>query len=191
MPQAIAPQAIAQLCRSHHLYFQLQFPQLMDQHFTTYWSDLTYNDVLYLIHHLPNLENPRSEQLNRLISALINHPALAPTAEDPDLEDLSTSSIEYMVVDSEDPAASIASRTTASATSRTTASASTAPVASTAATSQSEGNNARGDSRVSLIKDKGKSKAKTPKESKKKKQKNSKISGEFHFIFCDGLYNFI
>jgi|ERR1700730_11798994 hypothetical protein len=138
----------------------------MDQPHTTYWTDLTQNDVLYLLVHLPPLQNPRSEPLNRLIRALMNHPVLA-SAEDPDIELLSPSSPEPMIIDSPPTASMTAIASVAS----------TASIA--AATSQTVDNSARGDARVSRITDKGKSKEKTPKESKKSKKKQT---SEFHFI---------
>jgi len=155
----------------------------MDQPHTTHWADLTQNEVLYLLVNLPPLQNPRSEPLNRLIGALMNHPVLAsgqasPILEEPETELLSPPSPEPMIIDPPHPTAS------ASTTASTAATASIATVTSIdAAASQTVDNSARGDSRVSRITDKGKSKAKTPKEStKSKKKKKSKLSGKFHLL---------
>jgi hypothetical protein len=55
---------------------------------TTKWMDLSYDDVLYLLIHLPKLEQPPSHSLGALISALQNHPNFisrpsSPHAESP------------------------------------------------------------------------------------------------------------
>src|SRR5277367_2451616 len=43
------------------------------------WEDLNNDDVLYLLDTLPQLQNPISPQMIKLIGALRNHPSLAST----------------------------------------------------------------------------------------------------------------
>jgi hypothetical protein len=47
------------------------------------WGDLTVDDVIYLLYTLPNLQKPPKNPIIKLLSALQNHPSLAPSARTP------------------------------------------------------------------------------------------------------------